>query len=208
MIVVCVSVYQEVQGTRESNSQKGVESQKEDRMKVLVVEDEHRWQETLRKILEDDGYSVHIASSYAEAWRGLQQGLYHLAVINLRLSKVDQEDLDGMVLLGEVFDKGTPSIVVSAYGTVEEVRRAFKEYGVVDFFDKGRFDAEKFRQAVNEAPKLAAERRKEQKKVSKERKKELQELRERFFRGEILTFPVPEDAVNPVLREKREKYKT
>ena len=38
------------------------------------------------------------------------------------------------------------------------------------------------------------------------KEKELRELREKVFRGEIITFDVPDDAVNPLLREEREDY--
>jgi hypothetical protein len=40
----------------------------------------------------------------------------------------------------------------------------------------------------------------------KGKEKELRELREKVFRGEIITFDVPDDAVNPLLREEREDY--
>jgi hypothetical protein len=43
-------------------------------------------------------------------------------------------------------------------------------------------------------------------KKTKEKKKDLRKLREKVFRGEIITFDVPEDAVNPLLREEREDY--
>ena len=88
-----------------------------------------------------------------------------------------------------------PAVVVTGYGGVELARKAIDQYHAFDFMEKQTLDLNRLREVIKAAFKKV-----------KGKEKELRELREKVFRGEIITFDVPDDAVNPLLREEREDY--
>ena len=110
--------------------------------RVLVVDDIDTWREELVETLERGGYEVEGAATVAEAHEKLAEHLFHLVSLDLSMNGSDS-DRDGLELLVELkrkqVGKSIKVIMISAFGTQEDVRLAFKE-AVVDFFDKKKFD--------------------------------------------------------------------
>jgi CheY-like chemotaxis protein len=108
--------------------------------RILVVEDDPRWQNTFRRFLESEGYSVTVASNYDEAAARLESECFHLAVIDIRLLEWDKSNEGGMQVLAKMAELGlddiTQKIVVTGYGTTELQRDAFARFGVLDFIPK------------------------------------------------------------------------
>lgn len=162
--------------------------------RILIVEDMPDWRDQLQTTLRRDGYDIATVPSYGEALAELRRNPYDLALVDLRLNPVDEENRDGMALLQDLDKAKIPAVVVTGYGSVEFARKAIDQYHAFDFVEKQTLDLNRLRKVIKAAFKRV-----------KGREKELRELRERVFRGEVITFDVPEDAVNPLLREKREQ---
>lgn len=160
---------------------------------ILVVDDMRDWRDQLEVTLRRDGYAVTAVASYGEALGELRRSEYQLVITDLRLNAADENNRDGMVLLEDLATLGIPAIVLTGYGTAELARRAFRDYGVVAFLEKKDLDLKKLRQVVRETFRSV-----------EEREEELAELRARFLRGEIVTYP--RDRLERALREKPEEY--
>jgi len=163
--------------------------------RILVVEDMPDWRDQLQSTLHRDGYDVTTVPSYGEALAELRRNPYELALVDLRLSPADENNRDGMELLRDLDKLKIPAVVVTGYGGVELARTAIDQYHAFDFMEKQTLDLNRLREVIKAAFKKV-----------EGREKELLKLREKVFRGEIITFDVPEDAVNPLLREDREDY--
>jgi DNA-binding NtrC family response regulator len=163
--------------------------------RILVVEDMPDWRDQLQATLRRDGYDINTAPSYGEALAELRRNPYELALVDLRLSPADESNRDGMELLRDLDKLKIPAVVVTGYGGVELARKAIDQYHAFDFMEKQTLDLNRLREVIKAAFKKV-----------EGREKELLKLREKVFRGEIITFDVPEDAVNPLLREEREDY--
>lgn len=156
---------------------------------ILIVEDMRDWRDQLASTLKRDGYAVTTVATYGEALGELRRSAYQLVIVDLRLSLTDENNRDGMILLKDLATLKIPTIVVTGYGTAELARRAFRDYGALDFLEKKDLKLEKLRQVVTEAFNRA-----------ETMEKELGELRARFLRGEIVR--LPQNRLEKVLREK------
>jgi DNA-binding NtrC family response regulator len=163
--------------------------------RILVVEDMPDWRDQLQATLRRDGYDITTVPSYGEALAELRRNPYELVLVDLRLSPADESNRDGMELLHDLDKVKIPAVVVTGYGGVELARKAIDRYHAFDFMEKQTLDLNRLREVIKAAFKKV-----------KGKEKELRELREKVFRGEIITFDVPEDAVNPLLREDQEDY--
>jgi DNA-binding NtrC family response regulator len=163
--------------------------------RILVVEDMPDWRDQLQATLRRDGYDITTVPSYGEALAELRRNPYELALVDLRLSPADENNRDGMELLRDLDKLKIPAVVVTGYGGVELARKAIDQYHAFDFMEKQTLDLNRLREVIKAAFKKV-----------EGREKELLKLREKVFRGEIITFDVPEDAVNPLLREDQEDY--
>lgn len=160
---------------------------------ILIVEDMPDWRDQLANTLKRDGYAVTTVASYGEALGELRRNEYQLVIVDLRLSPSDENNRDGMILLEDLAELKIPAIVVTGYGTAELARRAFRDYGTLDFLEKKDLKLKKLRQVVRESFRKA-----------EEVEKELSELRAKFLRGEIVT--LPQGRLERALREKPETY--
>jgi two-component system, NtrC family, response regulator AtoC len=81
---------------------------------VLIAEDEAQARESLRALLEDEGYQVICASDGMEASRMLSHSTVDAALIDIRMPQKD-----GLALLREIKDSPAPPAVLmmTAYGT-------------------------------------------------------------------------------------------
>jgi signal transduction histidine kinase/ActR/RegA family two-component response regulator len=112
--------------------------------RILVVEDDQRWKELLRKVLQRGGFYIDTAATVVEALQRLEETFYHLLLLDIRMADMDASDVGGMDLLHELakqdLTSAIPVIMHTAYGTARQIRTAFVEYDVADFLDKSEFD--------------------------------------------------------------------
>ena len=101
--------------------------------RVLVVDDEPDIRQTVRDILEDEGYVVDTAESAAAAREARRQQRPDLVLLDIWMP-----DLDGISLLREWNERGglpCPVIMISGHGTVETAVEATR-LGAWDFIEK------------------------------------------------------------------------
>ncbi len=99
---------------------------------ILVVDDEQEIREGLELLLGSEGYRVYLAEN-------AQQGLAALdrEPVDLLLLDVALPDRNGLDLLREIRSKdpALPVILITAYGSIDMARRAFKA-GALDYITK------------------------------------------------------------------------
>jgi CheY-like chemotaxis protein len=124
------------------------------RGRILVIDDDANWREEVTEILQREGYHVDTAATYEEALERVNDVNYHVLVVDIRMKETDQTNEDGIKLLKELRERGsneaTQAIMLSAYGTRERTRRAFREYQVADFLYKEEFNKQLFLDSVRE----------------------------------------------------------
>ena len=122
--------------------------------KILIIEDLSQWQEELKFILEKEGFQVDTAASLQEAITKLASSFYHLATIDIRLSDWDENSEEGITVLDELqrldLGEAVEKIMLSAYGSEERVRTAFKHHNIFDFIPKREFDRTEFIAVIQE----------------------------------------------------------
>ena len=95
-----------------------------------------------------------LAFTATEVLQRLDETFYHLLVLDIRLADADASNEDGLNLLGELDKRGlseaTKVIILSAYGTQELMRIAFKEHKVADFLSKDKFNKQIFLESVQQ----------------------------------------------------------
>lgn len=123
--------------------------------RVLIVDDLDKWRKELVSILQREGFATASADTATLALERLQTDIYHVAVLDIRLVDSDLSNTDGIDLLRELGKRGlseaTKVIILSAHGTAEQMREAFKDYKVVDFLSKDRFSKQGFLESINHA---------------------------------------------------------
>lgn len=101
-------------------------------MKILVVDDELDILETVRDILQDEGFQVSLAENAIQANTMLAKTQFDLILLDIWMP-----DIDGISLLKQwVADSlKTPVVMMSGHGTVETAVEATK-LGAFDFLEK------------------------------------------------------------------------
>lgn len=100
---------------------------------ILVVDDEPAIRESVKDILQDEGYLVYLAENGSAARK-----LYSTRRPDLVLLDIWMPDVDGITLLKEwsaLRDRKTPIIMISGHGTVETAVEATR-HGAYDFIEK------------------------------------------------------------------------
>ena len=122
------------------------------RQAILIVEDDTEWQGVLKEPLADEGYEVTVVAGYQDGRQALEARPFSLVILDLQLDET-APTLDGERLLAHIsrLYPGTPCIVVSGRGDIRVVRDAFKQYHVVDYIAKNRFDIPTFVDAARTA---------------------------------------------------------
>ena len=125
-----------------------------EKLPILLLEDEQQWIDMLSGYLEDD-YEVCPATTLDEAEDWLNREAFRLALVDIRLIAHDSQDESGFEFIEELRTReilrDMSLIVVSAYGTVERARKAFKDYKVHDFIDKATLEPQTFKRIVADA---------------------------------------------------------
>ncbi len=120
--------------------------------KILIIEDDKDWRERLAGYLPNENYQLEVAGKYPVAERLLKEKSFNMIVLDLRLIE-DSEDFEGMRLLRllQEREEKMPVIIVSAHGTVEHVKDAFKTYHIHDYLSKQEFNRGKYQETVKKA---------------------------------------------------------
>lgn len=99
--------------------------------KILVVDDERSIRDTLKEILEFEGYLVDVAEDGAAALKSLNAKIYDLILSDIKMPKVD-----GMEFLAEALQiTDVPIVMISGHGTIETAVEALK-LGAYDYIAK------------------------------------------------------------------------
>lgn len=124
--------------------------------RILILEDEDQWIKTITTALADHGILYFQgASTLAKAESLIRQTYFNVAIVDISMRENDPKDSQGMKFLGLLkqhhLDRVIHPIVLSAYGSLERARRAFRDHQVVDFLDKAEFDDETLLAAIRKA---------------------------------------------------------
>ena len=127
---------------------------------VLVVEDTPDWRTKITGyLIEEEEYNIEEADNYESALKLLRTQPFDVAVVDIRLVDWDEENEQGMELLGELDkvteENGTQAIVVTGYATSERMREAFRDHRVFDFIEKLGFNPTEFKEIVLKAAEKA-----------------------------------------------------
>ena len=106
------------------------------KIKVLIVEDDSISSETLKKHLEDAGYSVFTAENGKHAWDMLLQAEHNFSLIvaDRMMPKMDGVELTKLIRGNPIFSN-LPVVMLTGAAEKEEVIAAVKG-GVYDFLLK------------------------------------------------------------------------
>ncbi|HET8842931.1 MAG TPA: response regulator, partial [Ktedonobacteraceae bacterium] len=92
-------------------------------------------------VLQKQRYQALAVASVQDALEKLLENSYHILILDLNMQGATNPDSQGLVLLKDLekygLNKVTQVIILSAYGTLDAMRTAFKDYDVADFLDKG-----------------------------------------------------------------------
>jgi two-component system nitrogen regulation response regulator NtrX len=99
---------------------------------VLVVDDEKAIRDSLRMVLEYEGYRVLEAASGDEALAAARRSSPHAILLDIKMP-----EMDGLEVLGSLRERGyeMPVIVVTGHGDIDTAIEATKK-GAFDFFEK------------------------------------------------------------------------
>ena len=99
---------------------------------ILIIDDERGIRETLRGVLEDEGFTADVAASGEEGLRAAEKRAYGCILLDVALP-----GLDGLETLQRLRDAGADAAVVmiSGHGTIETAVQATK-LGAFDFLEK------------------------------------------------------------------------
>ena len=123
---------------------------------VLIIDDADDWREILVRIVKTKNYSYVTVTNYTEALEALAKNKFKLVLLDIRLDDSDPENKDGLKLLAEISkaDLDTKVVIISGYGTEEDIKTAKQSAKFIGFFDKGEIDLNDFydliRQSIDE----------------------------------------------------------
>ena len=96
--------------------------------KILIIDDERSIRNTLKDILEVEGYNIDGAENGFEALKSLEKNEYQVIFSDIKMPQ-----MDGIELLQKIKEKEieSPVIMISGHGNIETA---------VDFIKKGAYD--------------------------------------------------------------------
>jgi DNA-binding NtrC family response regulator len=100
--------------------------------KILIIDDEKAIRNTLREILEYEGYQIEEASNGEEGIQKIEADDFDMVLCDVKMPK-----MDGMAVLSKVkeIDEDLPIVMISGHGNVEMAVEATKK-GAYDFIVK------------------------------------------------------------------------
>lgn len=118
---------------------------------ILVVDDYWNWRDFLKYLLEEDGYTVDVASSYVDANNKLGFDAFDIVILDMRLVDAETYNVQGMALLRQIKTQTpkTGAIILTGYPDELHEKKAVTEYGADAYLSKvpketGDFDIEAF----------------------------------------------------------------
>lgn len=112
--------------------------------RILVLEDRRDMRVIVENLLSENGYEVTACGSLRDAIKILRRRSFRLALVDISMVHGDWQDEQGTALLAEIKDHYhsdcVNAIVMTAYGTVQRARDAFKKYEVYDYVEKSADD--------------------------------------------------------------------
>jgi CheY-like chemotaxis protein len=107
------------------------------RERILAVDDDEKYLEIYRDMLEPLGWEVHTAKSYVEAITRLDEGDWGVVLLDQRLRGATSLDEEGIGLIQEVERRspGAKAIMVTGYASPTAIEQAFAA-GVYDYVEK------------------------------------------------------------------------
>jgi len=141
--------------------------------KILVADDEQSMREFLDIMLKKEGYKVSLASNGEEAVKFIDNDLFDLVLLDIRMPK-----LDGISTLKKIkaIAPETVVIMITAYASADTAIKAMKE-GAYDYITKP-FKVEEIKLIINNAL--------EKKNLQKENILLKQVVRDRYHLGNII----------------------
>jgi CheY-like chemotaxis protein len=130
--------------------------------RVLVLDDDPQWVETIEGVLKSQVGYIASANSLEAACELLDKYYFNVAIIDMSLQLGNDKDRGGIEFLNHLQKhheaETVRPIILSAYGTTKLIREAFRNYPIVDFLEKevdmvrkNRFNAEELLQNVRNA---------------------------------------------------------
>lgn len=123
--------------------------------RVLIIEDDIEWVGILKPLLDNVGFHCEVANNYIDAIKKIGAFSPLALILDLNLGNTDfnQNEWDGWQLAEAAKERNISSIVLTGYHQDYIFGRAFREFDVVDVFDKKNFYNRKavFIQRVHEA---------------------------------------------------------
>jgi two-component system NtrC family response regulator len=114
---------------------------------VLVIDDELEVGTFFRRLLERKGYRVRLAASGAEALTALEENLYQVAMVDLKLP-----DANGLNLLQEIKSRqpNCEVVIMTGYSTTKTAVKAI-QLGAFDYIDKPFEDIGEVEELIDKA---------------------------------------------------------
>ncbi len=116
-----------------------------EKARILIVDDDENIRNTMKAILEDEDYSVDVATNGKEAIEMSNEKIYNLALLDIRLP--DMEGIDLLRLLKEYVPR-TRKIMVTGYPTIQNAMTAINKNA--DAYLLKPVDIEKLLEVVKE----------------------------------------------------------
>ena len=139
-----------------------MDTQPQERPRVLIVDDQKNWLEALCEMLDASSYEIETATNYDEAKHKLRQRAFHVLVSDQRLVDADRDNIQGILLLDELSElqDGAQAIIVTGFPTIKEAKKALMGRKAFDYILKhpeegGPFNIREYREQVKKAAKKA-----------------------------------------------------
>ena len=116
-----------------------------EKAKILIVDDDENIRKTMKAILEEENYSVDLATNGKEAIQMTNEKMYNLALLDIRLPDIEGVEL--LQLLKEYVPR-TRKIMVTGYPTIQNAVMAINKKA--DAYLLKPVDIEKLLEVVKE----------------------------------------------------------
>ena len=123
--------------------------------KILIVDDDENIRNTMKTILEDEGYIVDLAATGSEAIQKTQKTAYNIALLDIRLP--DMEGVELLKLMKDTMPR-TRKIMVTGYPSMQNAITALNKNA--DAYLIKPVNVEKLLNTVKEQLQLQEEERK------------------------------------------------
>ncbi|MEZ4613935.1 MAG: response regulator [Caldilineaceae bacterium] len=159
-----------------------------DRARVLILEDDLLWIETLSDILQPTDIVqpkvqyLQAATNLSNAFELLHRDYFNLAIVDISLVPGNDADSQGMRFLAYLqetgLDEAVSTIMLSAYGNIASVSSSFRDFQVSDFLVKGEFSRTVLIEAIQRA--LTKSKRDTAPQIEISRRRQIPDLWQRF----------------------------